>query len=306
MRVFRRAACVLCCFLILGGAVPASPADSPSPARQLPWQPLEKGLDLARMPLTFIPTPRPAAERANADPAPHASPDVSTTAPPPQPEAVTATVTVLRIDPELFSFSLYMASENGPKTFAELGESEQFAAAINAGMFLPDGLTNTGYLRSATHTNNARVAGNFGAFFVAEPANPKLPPARLLDKHSDDWQGALNAYSIVMQNYRMTTPGGTVIWKQAERLHSIAALGQDKAGNILFILCPSPVPAADFMKALLRLPFGLGTVMYLEGGSEAALFINAGDVKTVESGPHVRKLWGASLSLPNVLGVKRR
>lgn len=297
MGIFRSAAFFFWCFLALAGTAAASSISGEAVA----WRTLEEGLALARPTVTFLPAPRPGPDPENGD----AVPEGSLPAPPP-PGLMTATATVLRIDPKQFSFSLYMASESGSKTLTEIGESEGFAAAVNAGMYLPDGLTHTGYLRSATHTNNARIAGNFGVFFVAEPGDANLPRARLLDKDTEDWQSALNAYSVVIQNYRMTTPGGTVIWKQAERSHSVAALGQDRDGNILFILCPNPVPAADFMKALLRLPLGLGSVMYLEGGSEAALLINAGDVKDVESGPHVRKLWGASLSLPNVLGVKRR
>lgn len=296
MGIFRSAACFFWCFLALAGTAAASSISSEAVA----WRTLEEGLALARPTVTFLPAPRSGANPENADAVPQGS------LPAPPPGLMTVTATVVCIDPKQFSFSLYMASESGSKNLMEIGESEGFAAAINAGMFLPDGLTSTGFLRSATHTNNARIAGNFGAFFVAEPNDAKLPRARLLDKNTEDWQTALNAYSIVMQNYRMTTPGGTIIWKQAERSHSIAALGQDRDGNILFILCSNPVPAADFMRALLRLPLGLGSVMYLEGGSEAALLVNAGDVKIVESGPHVRKLWGAGLSLPNVLGVKRR
>ena len=88
----------------------------------------------------------------------------------------------------------------------------------------------------------------------------------------------------------------------------MAALSQDASGRVLFLLCPDPVPAAEYMAALLRLPLGIRSVMYLEGGSEAALLINAGGVSTVEAGRHVSGLWGgsANLMLPNILGIRKR
>ncbi len=294
MLLFRVAVLFACVFLLPPDTVLA--ADGPSAGRVIEWRELEPGLALARVPVTFLPSRRnvsPEGDEADARDEPDPAP-------------ISVTATVLRIDPARFAFSLYMASESGLKPLGDISESENFVAAINAGMYQRDHRTNTGHLRSPSHTNNPHVAANFGAFFVAEPRDGALPPARLLDRQADDWEAALGQYGVVMQNYRMSTPDGRVIWRQVERQHSIAALGQDPDGNILFLLCPDPVPAADFLEALLRLPLGLGTVMYLEGGSEAALLVNAGGVRVMETGGH--SLWTspASLMLPNVLGIRRR
>lgn len=276
-------AVVLFCFCLAfasAGVCRAAPAATP-PA--ILWKELEPGLQLARVDVR--PSP-PAASPAQPSPVP---------------------VTLLRIDPARYAFDVYMASEKGPKTLGDIAISERYAAAINAGMYLPDRLTSTGYLKTATHVNNPRLAGGFGAFFVAETKG-KAPRARLLDKSKHDWKNIIERYDVVLQNYRMNTPDGRVIWKQAERLHSMAALSEDKDGRILFILCPRPVQAADFVAALLRLPLRIETVMYLEGGSEAALLIRAGTVDAVEAGRHPSGLWsgGAGLILPNVLGIRKR
>ncbi len=300
MTVIRTAVFFLCSLLC--AAFPANAAEGglPGAAGGIRWQPLEPGLELARVPVVYTPAPSLLSPEAT-DSDPSAEPF-------PAPSPVTTTATVLRIDPEQFSFSLYMASESGPKTLAEIAESENFVAAINAGMYQRDLSTSTGHLRSRTHTNNPRVAANFGAFFVAGPLDGKPPHARLLDRNTDDWQTAITRYGMVMQNYRMTAPGGRVIWKQAGRNHSIAALSQDTAGRVLFILCSEPVSAADFVAALLRQPLDAGLVMYLEGGSEAALLVNAGGVNIVEAGRHVSGFWSGSTSLmlPNVLGIRRK
>lgn len=307
MHTFRAAFFFLCCLVFAGAELPvaagAEHAQPPAP-KTVAWKNLEKGLDLAKIPLSLsVPVPFSIAPPQAGDAA------LSGTAPPVQQTiSVTALASVLRIDPAFFSFSLYMASEKGRKNMADICKDENFVAAINAGMFLPDRLTNTGYLRQGYHVNNSRVAANFGSFFVAVPVKATLPKARLIDRSAHNWQKAIAEYSLVMQNYRMTTPTGRVIWKQAERLHSIAALSQDARGNILFIFCPDPVPASDFMAALLACPLGAASVMYLEGGSEAALIVTAGDVSEMQTGRHASGLWsgGAKLEIPNVLGVTRR
>ena len=198
-----------------------------------------------------------------------------------------------------------MASEKGFVPLAELAEKENLVAATNAGMFQQDRLTSTGYLKNATHTNNAHIAANLGAFFVAGSGKERLPSARLIDRHEGDWQSEIARYDIVMQNYRMNAVGGEVLWKRRDRLHSMSVLSQDVQGRIYFIFCPDMVQGTDFAAALLALPLQLRTLMYLEGGSESALLVRTGGVAKVETG---LPLWGggSGILLPNVLGLRRR
>ena len=263
-------------------------AASPPP---IVWQNLEPGLDMARVDVNFFRGGADASEGREGE-------QLS--------ERARASVTLLRIMPDRFAFSLHMASEKGLAPLGELADREGFIAAINAGMFQQDKLTSTGYLKNATHANNARIASNFGAFFVAEPlGRSRLPQARLLDRQRDDWKADITRYAIVMQNYRMNAPDGVVLWKRRDRLHTISALSQDASGRLYFIFCRDLVQGTDFATQLLRLPLQLQTLMYLEGGSEAALLIRSGGINTVETGP---QLWGrgSELLLPNVLGLRRK
>lgn len=283
------------CILLFFGVTNAL-CDTATGSRDIAWKVLEPGLEFARAPVVSASSRDEAPPGGDAE-APAASPVIPN-----------AFVSILRIDPERFGFSLHMASESGARSLASLGKGENLVAAVNAGMYLPDNSTSTGYLRSNSHTNNPRVAAGFGAFFVAEPQDASLPRARLLDRARDDWQTAIHRYDVVMQNYRMTTAEGRVIWKQPDRTYSIAALSQDDRGRVLFLLCATPVPAMDFITTVLALPLDAKSLMYLEGGSEAALLVRAGDMDTVEAGRHPSGLWGgnANLLLPNVLGVFRR
>lgn len=302
MHALRNIAFFLCCLAAIETSFPAAAAGENTPG--VDWLSLETGLDMTKVSLAVAaPSPFfPALQREALQPS------VLSGYPEAQPPSVTAKVTLLRIDPAQFDFTLYMASEKGRKSLAEICKAEGFAAAINAGMFLPDGLTGTGYLRQGDHVNNGRLAANFGSFFMAAPLREGIPPARLMDRTAHEWEAALADYALVMQNYRMTTATGRVIWKPADRLHSVAALSQDARGNILFIFCSDPVPAVEFMNALLALPLDISSVMYLEGGIEAALVVNAGGVFTMQTGRHASGLWsgGANLEIPNVLGIRHK
>ena len=266
-------------------AYAALPAGSEPSA--IVWKRLVTGLDLARVVLSF-----PSQDNGDA-----ALVGVF------GPAGGKATATLLRIEPEHVVFTLHMASEKGFVPLADVAVRDNLVAAINAGMFQQDHITGTGYLKNASHTNNARVAANYGAFFVAEPYSKEMPRARLIDRHEGDWQRTIAEYGIVMQNYRMNSLGGEVLWKRRDRLHSMSVLSQDIQGRVYFIFCPDMVQGTDFAAELLKLPLQLRTIMYLEGGSEAALLVRAGDVDRVETGRH---LWGKGLglSLPNILGVR--
>ena len=72
-----------------------------------------------------------------------------------------ASLTVLRIDPELFDFRLYAsaAHKHPALTLGQWADSHDLVAAINASMYLPDGVTSTGY-RTTTSTTSAWSAAS--------------------------------------------------------------------------------------------------------------------------------------------------
>lgn len=219
-------------------------------------------------------------------------------------------IIVLRLDPEHVEFTLLNASHSGKAaSLTEWADAHGLAAAINASMYLPDALTSTGYMRSHEHVNNPRIMTNFGAFFVAGRRDGGKPSATLLDRTQDDWETALHTYDIVVQNYRLISADGRMLWKPDGPSYAAAAIGQDTDGNILFIHSREPMTGADFGNLLLSLPLKLRMAMYVEGGSQASLLVRAGNVDTVWMGRHVADLWTSgnkNAPLPNVLGVRRK
>lgn len=216
-------------------------------------------------------------------------------------------VNVLRIEPEKWDFELLTASEYGrSKSLGQWAKEHDLVVAINASMYLPDGKTSTGYMRQGEHINNGRIVTNFGAFFVAMPENSHLPQAAVLDRNDDSWQDELDQYHIVVQNYRLMTSQGKPLWGPAP-LNSLAAIGQDKFGRILFLHCGQPISAIAFVEGLTRMPLDLVRLMYVEGGHQAAMLVNTKLKNQVWTGKYAALLDSNAMPpLPNVIGVKHK
>lgn len=269
----------LCAFCVFAGRVPSRAADAPPNPEAAPasiaWRDLLPGFALAEV-----------------------------TAEDPYAEMV-----IVRINPERYDFTLHMASEGQNGSLAEIAKAHSLLAAVNAGMYLPDQITNTGYMKSPTHVNNPRIASRFGAFFVACPKKKHLPRAALLDRQTDNWQSALDEYSLAVQNYRLINTRGEVLWTPGAAAHCIAALGQDAEGNILLLFSKTPMNPAAFAATLVTWPLNIRSLMYLEGGSPAALLVRAGDVDELWSGNRFGRLLGTRQSekpTPNILGIRAR
>ena len=222
-----------------------------------------------------------------------------------------ARLSVLRIDPAYFDFTLCARSQDsGPsRPLSQWGEQYNLSAAINASMYLPDGSTSTGYMRQGEHINNGRIVQRFGAFFVAGPDEPGLPMAAIIDRDNPLWRQQMERYSLVIQNYRMINADRRILWSPGGPHYSISAVAQDGDGQILFMHCRQPVEAYAFAQQVLHLPLNVRTVMYVEGGGQAGLL--------VRSAALTRELVGLSPSgllvtgdlravLPNVLGARRK
>lgn len=228
-----------------------------------------------------------------------------------RPEAEDLKITVLRIDPEEVDFVLKSAGAEGgePRTLAQWAEDFNLEAAINASMYLPDNETSTGYMRMGKYINNPKIAGRFGAFFVAGPLKPGLPKARIVEKDEKNWAEIIEDYDLVIQNYRMTNSQRRILWSPGGPHYAISAIGQDGDGRILFMHSSKPVEAYNFLQNVLHLPLDARAIMYVEGGGQAGLMIQAPGLKRELGPPHAPSLLitgKLKASLPNVLGIKAK
>lgn len=218
---------------------------------------------------------------------------------------------VVRLPPENFDFVLCSVGrgKHPPLTLRQWAQREGLSAAINASMYLPDGVTSTGYLREGDYANNRRLVRRFGAFFVAGPDDAALPAATIIDRDEPDWQERLSRYRLVVQNYRLISRDGRILWKPGGPRSAIAAVGVDAEGRILFLHCREPLDAHSFAEALLRLPLRLGATMYVEGGGQAGLVLRTDGIERDYAGRSAAEFLPAGsirAALPNVLGARRR
>lgn len=231
-------------------------------------------------------------------------------------------VTVARIDPGRFAIDLYSANISKLPGAAPVdasvgawvpigswGQQQRLVAAINGGMFEPGGRT-TGYARIGGVELNPNWKANYGAMLALGPDDPKLPAATILDPECDDVKAQEKHYRVVLQSMRMIDCKGANRWAKSARIWSTAALGIDDQGRVLFIHARSPWDVHDFNEILLALPVGARRVMYLEGGPEASLLLDAGGLSTVrvgsfETGFREDDTNTEAWALPNVIGARR-
>jgi hypothetical protein len=117
-------------------------------------------------------------------------------------------------------------------------------------------------------------------------------------------------YRVVLQSMRMVDCKGANRWQKSARIWSTAALAIDGQGRVLLIHARSPWDVHDFIEILLELPLGVRRAMYLEGGPEASLSLEAAGVSIVRVGS-----WETGFNendgnvqpwaLPNVIGARR-
>jgi len=224
-------------------------------------------------------------------------------------------ITVLRIDPDLWSLEFIGLSLNGGssgRTARQWSKDHRLTAVINAGMYGTDHRTHVGHLRFREHLNNDNINA-YQSVAAFDPRRDGLPHFRIFDLDSPgvSMETILQDYASLVQNLRLIKRPGQNRWRQQEKMWSEAALGEDESGRILFIFCRSPYTMHDLNNELLGLGIGLVSAQHLEGGPQAQLYIHAEEMEFEISGSH-----GTSFSenddisvawpIPNVLGVRPR
>ena len=279
---WERGATAACALALLGAAAVRSvrAADHDGPA--ITWEVLEPGLE-------FGTATAPMASTAGD-----------------------SRIRLLRIDPTRFELQLLNSSasaDGAPLTAKDWAHRYGLAAAINASLYQADQRTSTSLMKSRTHTNNPRLS-SYNAVLLFDRLDTAVPPVQIVDRTCRDLAGVQNRYGAMVQSIRMVSCDGANVWsQQPENRWSTAAVGIDQRGNLLFIHVRSPYSTHDLIDGLLALPVGLREAMYVEGGPEAQLYIDAGGRELEFVGSHGSSFAGIentqAMPIPNVLGVRK-
>ena len=222
-------------------------------------------------------------------------------------------LTIVKIDPNLYALKLLCASEYGRvrMTLRDWCQKHGLIGGINAGMYLEDGIKSVGYMKNFDHVNNSRINGSYKAILAFNRADPGVAPVRIIDLTCEDFEGVRPKYQTFVQSIRMIGCRQENVWAKQSRRSSIAALGMDTNGNILFLFTEAPYSGHDFINLLLSLPISIYNAMYLEGGPPANLYLSASDAELERVGiygtdPDEEPLRPALRPLPNILGIARK
>jgi hypothetical protein len=246
-----------------------------------PWQPLEPGLELGR----FEGPPGGTGD---------------------------GLVSILRVDPARFELRLLNASapgEGSARSARDWALRTRAVAAINAAMYQEDLRTSVSLMKARTHVNQRRVSRD-RAVLAFEPVDPRAPAFRIIDRDCDDLDVVGPLYGSLVQSIRVVSCERKNVWTPSPRRTSAAIVGLDSAGRLLLVHARTAWPTAVLAEALLALPIDLRRAMYVEGGPEAQLFVNAGGrelelVGAFEGIPSVAQN-SDGWPVPNVLAVFRR
>lgn len=224
---------------------------------------------------------------------------------------------MLRIDPSRYRLRVLTAFEHGtprsaPSWAAEFG----LLAATNTSMYRPNNRS-TGLLIHDGTVNNGKDTSKFGAFLAFDPVSESDPPVAMFGRGCPGFDlSAIRArYRSIVQNYRiLDCEGKAIAWKDP-KLYSAAAVAMDSVGRVVFIHARTPYLMRDLANMLAAPQLGLQAAMFVEGGHEATLHVQVGDVVATLVGSYESAAGEAhdkqldnqiAWPLPNILGVVAR
>lgn len=221
-------------------------------------------------------------------------------------------IRILRADTASFGLQLLNASskDQGKRwSVKNWANKNGLVAGINASMYQKDMMSSVSHMKSRQHTNNAWVSKD-KTVLAFDPNDKSSPPVRIIDRDCEDFNTFRKQYDTLVQSIRMISCHGENMWKQQKKIWSIAAVGLDHQGRILFIHVRSPYTPHDLIDMLLKLPIGLKQAMYVEGGADAQLYINTGKeehefIGSYSTGSREHDENTYSHPIPNVLGLVR-
>ncbi|MCP4625863.1 MAG: phosphodiester glycosidase family protein [bacterium] len=219
-------------------------------------------------------------------------------------------VRVLRIDTQRYQLRLLnaSASKNGrPLTAKQWSQQNGLVAAINASMYQEDYKSSVSLMRTRAHINNPRLSKDM-TILAFDRKDADVPRVKLIDRQCEDIKVWQKKYTTMIQSIRMISCIGENVWAQQPQRWSTAAIGIDQQDRILFIHVGSPYSTHDLINILKKLPLDIARAMYAEGGPQAQMYINTGQLEYEFVGSYEIDIQGdmkklISRPVPNVVGI---
>lgn len=221
------------------------------------------------------------------------------------------TITLVRVDLRRYAFRFLTAREGAPRPLDAWVRDQHLAGAINAGMFLEDRRP-CGFLQSHGEVIQARTPERFHGVVAFDPVRPDGAPfavgglgcpgtlASLRQSHGS----VLQARNVLVDCHARPTD-----WRTNR--FSAAALGVDREGRAVLVHVRTPYRMSVLARMLAAPALGIRGLVYMEGGPEASVVVDAegarvGEMGSWEDGFHEADDEHAYWELPNVVGFAPR
>jgi uncharacterized protein YigE (DUF2233 family) len=217
-----------------------------------------------------------------------------------------STITILKIDPEKYSFLLF---NEQMKTVEQTAKENNLVATINAGMFQRN-YKNMGYMKNYENYNNP-MRNKDKAILAFNRKDDSVPRVQIIDTEHQDWNELKTKYHSYAQSIRMIDLKQKNVWSLQDKMWSVACIAMDRKGNVLLIHCRSPYKMHDFINIMLQSPYNIRNMMYLEGGPEASLYIETDiaiqrRVGSYETSFREDNANNSYWYIPNTIGIRKR
>lgn len=222
-------------------------------------------------------------------------------------------IVVVRFDLARFQPVLLTARDDGgARTLDRWVREAGLVAAINAAMYEPDGRPSGLCVRRGVEESpdDAR----FGGLYALDPLVPSPTDFAMMGREcpGGDLASLRASWGTLVATYRLLDcEGHPIAWVDPDR-YSAAAIGMDRQGRLVMVHSRTPYRMRELAQMLGESAVGFTQLFFVEGGPEATLIVEAGDLHVREVGLRRDLLDGVEpdhdvlYELPNVLGVRTR
>jgi len=190
---------------------------------------------------------------------------------------------VLRVDPQRYRFAvLATANEDDEWTAGQWRAQSGALAVFNAGQYAED----HSYLGFLAQDGQilGRMVGHLEALFLAEPNDPALPPARILDLRYTAFDPRANPYRQAAQSLMLLDRFGQIRVRRSPRVAHRTAVAADARGRILVIVTEGAHTLWELAQFLAGAGLDLREVMLMDGGGESQVDVKVGDFRYQQYG----------------------
>lgn len=277
--IIQALALVLCLTFALSGPAKAEP-----PHKPISWRSLKPGMDFALVEATrYV-------------------------------HLGSARIGVTRLDPDRVRFRVFHfrdLEDSRPLTVEQWQKRTGALITINPGQFDRRG-THLGLLiRDGTNIGTGLLSVWKG-IFAAEPRNPSLPKAVLIDLAHVPFDPAANLYDQAVQSFMLLDSKGQKRVRRSDWKANRTILAMDQAGRVLLICTEGAYTLWEFADWLKESNLGVVQAMSLDGGYKAEMAVRVDDFEYVTYGQWETNdygnlsLPGFKATLPAVVGVFQR